>query len=156
MFGQPENNPKSLRVIKTARSIEEMNDAVSEGYRPLIRQVKPSKKIHNMIAVYQHNETGEVMVIGDCRAMPSEGYTMVLDFFNYYQYSFPEPFAAYLIPNDLENGETVWLDDLIEDVVAVFGNQGWNPRLESCEAIWLNKDFKILFDPKKDAPVLIG
>ena len=156
MFGQPENNPRSLRVINTARSVEAMNIAASEGFRPLIQKVKPSKDVHNMVAVYQHKETGEVKVIGDCRMFPGEEYTEVLSFFNYYQYSFPEPFAAYLLPSDLEEGENVWLDDVIEDVVAVYGNQGWHPRLESCEAIWLKGRFKLLFDPKKDAPVFIG
>ena len=156
MFGQPKNNPRSLRVIHTARSVEEMNSAASKGFRPLVKKVEPSKNIHNMIAVYQHNETGEIQVVGDFRSFLGEEYTRVIDFFNYYQYSFPEPFAAYLIPEDLEEGENVWLDDVIEDVVAVYGNQGWHPRLESCEAIWQKGQFKLLFDPEKDAPVLIG
>lgn len=155
MFGQPENNPDDLRVVKTARSAEAINAAAKEGFRPLVKPVEPSKEIHNMVAVYQHRETGEIEISGDCRWGPGEDYVPVLPFRYYYPYSFPEPFAAYLLPSDLAEGERVWLEDVIEDIVAVFGNQGWHPRLESCEAIWLDGDFKIQFDPEKDAPHLL-
>ena len=156
MFGQPENNPSKLRVIKTARTQEAINEAAKEGFRPLVKPVKPSKKIHNMVAVYQHRETGEIEISGDCRMEYGEEYECVLPFRNYYPYLFPEPFAAYLVPADISEDERVWIEDVIEDIVAVFGNQGWHPRLESCEAIWSKGEFKIQFDPKKDAPKLIG
>lgn len=156
MFGQPENNPNSLRVVKTARTAEAINAAANEGYRPLLKAVKPSRDIHNMVAVYQHRQTGKIELSGDCRWGPREDYECVLPFRRYYPYSFPEPFAAYLLPPDLAEGERVWLEDIVEDIVAVFGNQEWHPRLEACEAIWKNGDFKIQFDPKKDAPRLIG
>ena len=74
----------------------------------------------------------------------------------YYQYKFPSPFAAYLVPPDIAEEEAVWLKDVIEDIVAVFGNQGWHPRLESSEAIWINGEFVITFDPEADALRLIG
>jgi hypothetical protein len=156
MFGQPENNPNNLRVVKTGRTMETINAAAKEGLRPLVKPVEPSKTIHNMVAVYQHRDTGEIEVAGDCRWRPGEDYKCVVPFRHYYPYSFPEPFAAYLLPPDLMEGERVWLEDIIEDIVAVFGNQGWQPRLESCEAVWTKGDFKVQFDPKKDAPRLIG
>ena len=93
----------------------------------------------------------------DCRCGPEDDkFECVLPFRHYYQYSFDSPFAAYLVPRELENGQRVWLDDVIEDIVAVYGNQGYHPRLESCEAIWQNGDFEIQFDPKNDAPVWLG
>lgn len=156
MFGQPQNNPDNLRAIKTARTAEAINAAIKEGFRPLVRPVEPSQEIHDWVAVYQHRVTGEIEVSGDCRWGPGEDYELVLPFRSYYPYNFPEPFAAYLLPSDLAEGERVWLEDIIEDIVAVFGNQGWNPRLESCEAIWTKGNFKILFDPEKDAPRLVG
>lgn len=156
MFGQPENNPHNLRVVTTARTTEAINEAAKEGFRPLIKPVTPSPDIHNMVAVYQHRKSGEIELSGDCRSVPGNGYECVLPFRTYYPYSFPEPFAAYLLPTDLEEGERVWLEDIIEDIVAVFGNQGWQPRLDSYEALWIGGDFKIQFDPEKDAPLLIG
>lgn len=156
MFGQPQNNPNNLRVVHTARTMETINAAAKEGYRPLVKAVTPSPEIHEMVAVYQHRETGEIQLCGDCRIMPGEEYERVLPFRTYYPYHFPAPFAAYLLPPDLAEGERVWLEDIIEDIVAVYGNQGWHPRLEASEATWTKGDFKIHFDPKKDAPRLIG
>lgn len=156
MFGQRENNPSNLRVVKTARTVEAINAAAKEGFRPLVRAVDRSPDIHNMVAVYQHRETGEIELSGDCRWEPGDAYARVLPHRTYYPYHFPEPFAAYLLPPDLHEGERVWLDDIIEDIVSVYGNQGWHPRLEACEAVWTKGDFKIDFDPKKDAPRLIG
>ena len=156
MFGQPKQNPRDLRIIKTARSAEAINLAAKEGFRPLVKPVKPSSAIHNCISVYQHRETGEVEVSGDIRCGPGKEYDQVLPFRPFYPYSFPAPFAAYLLPADLTDGECVWLEDIIEDIVAVYGNQGWCPRLEACEAIWKDGDFIIQFNPDKDAPRLIG
>lgn len=156
MFGQLDNNPDGLPVIKTARTLDAINAAAKEGFRPLIKPVVPSDKIHNMVAVFQHRVTGEVTLCGDLRMKFGEDYECVIPFHTYYPYSFPEPFAAYLVPSNLGNGQRVWLEDIIEDIVAVFGNQGWHPRLEACEAIWTGGEFEVQFDPDKDAPLLIG
>jgi hypothetical protein len=156
MFGQPKNNPKNLRIVKTARTEDAINEGAREGYRPLVKPVRPSQKIHNQIAVYQHRHTGEVKVSGDSRVAPGGEYVCVVPNRNYYPYQFPAPFAAYLLPADLIEGERVWLEDIIEDIVAVYGNQGWCPRLEACEAIWSMGDLLIQFDPEKDAPKMIG
>ena len=76
---------------------------------------------------------------------------MVLDFTFYYPYSFPSPFAAYLIPRDIKIGEKVFLEDLIEDYIGASWNQGDTYRLESCEAVWNGKDFDIQYDPSQRA-----
>lgn len=156
MFGQPVK-PNNLRVINTARTTEEINDAAKKGFYPLIKPVVPSPDIHNMVAVFQNKQTGEIQLSRDVRwSLDGGDYERVLDYHHYYPYSFPEPFAAYLVPLDIAEGERVWLSDVIEDIVSVFGNQGWHPRLEACEAIWANGDFTIQFDPDTDAGVLIG
>ncbi len=156
MFGQPENNPNNLRVVKTARTLKAINKGAKEGYRPLVKPVEPGEDICNMVAVYQHRETGKIELSGDLRSNFGDEYECVLPHRHYYPYCFPEPFAAYLVPDDLAEGEMVWLEDIIEDIVAVFGNQGWQPRLEAGEAIWINGDFSVQFDPDTDAPQLIG
>jgi len=156
MFGQPENNPNNLRVVKTARTTESINRAAKKGLRPLIKAVEPSPDIHNMVAVYQHRDTGEIELSGDYRWGPGEDYDCVLPHRTYYPYHFPEAFAAYLLPPDLKEGEHVWLEDIIEDIVAVWGNQGFNPRLDACEATWTDGAMKIQFDPENDAPYLVG
>jgi hypothetical protein len=150
------NNPDGLRIINTARTLKKINAAATAGLWPLVKPVIPSPEVQEMVAVFQNKVTGEIKLSGDCRSHFGDEYECVMDYTDYYPYHFPEPYAAYLIPTDLQEGERVWLDDVIEDIVAVFGNQGYRPRLDSCEAIWEQGNFRILFDPKKDAEVWIG
>lgn len=155
MFDQLIPDP-DLRIIKTARTMETINEAARQGFRPLIKKVEPSPEIHYMVAVFQHRRTGEIELSGDCREVFGEEYEMVVPYQTYYPYQFPSPFAAYLLPKDLIEGERVWIEDVIEDIIAVFGNQCYQPRLESCEAIWKDGDFEILFDPEEDAHHWVG
>lgn len=152
---------KKLRVIKTARSVEAINMGAKEGYWPLIKKVIPLDKIRTKYAVYQDSVTGEVTVIGDYRMSapcwtPGATNEKVIDWTFYYPHSFESPFAAYLIPNDLEVGELVFVEDLIEDIVGTTWNQGDCYRLESCNAKWNGKELEIQFDPKVDRMNLIG
>jgi hypothetical protein len=103
MMEDDENkNPKGLRMIKTARTEEAINQAAREGFLPLVRQVKPSKKIRSKFCVWQNLATREIEVVGDFRSERFDvGWKKVIDWTNYYPHSFPEPFAAYLIPRDL-------------------------------------------------------
>lgn len=141
------------RVIQTARTENAINEAVERGLFPLLKPVIPSKDIHFMYGVAQDPVTGRMRVLGDVRQDLSE---LVIKFHLYYPYNFPSPFAAYLLPPDLVLGETVWLDDLIEDVVAIHGNQGYSPRLACGPALWNGSDFDLLFDSGKDAQHWIG
>ncbi len=152
---QPKQNPNNLRVVHTARTEDSINNAAKEGFIPLVKPVIPSKDIHYMTSVYQDPATGEIETSGDCRCQP-QGKVKVISHTLYYPYHFPAPFAAYLIPPDIRPGTRVWLNDVIEDIVAVYGNQGYHPRLKWCEATWNGDEFIIDFDPEKDAPRLIG
>lgn len=137
-------NAQELRVIRTARTKDEINKAARDGYFPLIKKVSPSPEIRSKFAVYQNPESGEIAVVGDYRARG--GGDEVIGFTYYYPHNFPSPFAAYLIPPDLKIGEIVILEDLIEDLVGDFWNQGDVYRLKSCEAMWDGKDFIIQYD----------
>ena len=153
--GQPKDAPGTRRIIRTARTLEEINTAARNGFRPLIVPVKPSPEIHHMMAVYQNPATGEIELSGDVRHQPKH-MTKVMDYTTYYPYCFPNPYAAYLLPPDLRRGEEVWLEDVIEDIVAIHGNQGYSPRLTAAPAKWWVTYFRILFDPDRDAPRWIG
>lgn len=149
------DNPENLRVIKTARTELAINAAAKKGLRPLVKLVKPSSKVQAKVGVFQDPKTGEIHVTSDYRSAGRRD-TMVIDWTYYYQYHFPNPFAAYLLPQDIAIGEEVWLEDLIEDVVAQWGSQGHNPRLPAAPAIWNGSQFEIQFDEQRDAPRLIG
>lgn len=132
-----------VRTIRTARTEAEINRAAREGYFPLLKKVKRSKKIHSKFAVRQSSKTGEIEVIGDFRGGSAdlEDAKMVIDFTSYYPHNWPSPFAAYLLPPDLKKGERVFLEDLIEDHVQSRWNQGDAFRLMSCHATWNGEDF---------------
>jgi hypothetical protein len=153
MHGERKKSNPKLRTIKTARTLAKINAGAQRGFFPLMRPVKPNPEIRVKYAVFQNPETGEIVVSGDYRYFGqdrSKGpLTRVLGWTYYYPYSFPSPFAAYLLPPDLEVGEHVWLEDLIEDIVGETWNQGNKYRLKSAEAIWNGKDFEIQFDDKQ-------
>ena len=141
-------NYGDLRVIKTARDEQSINQAVEEGFFPLIKPVLPSNEIRSKYAVFQNPETGEIRVTGDLRARNREpGFEEVIGFTFYYPHSFPSPFAAYLLPADLKVGERVYLEDIIEDIVGRRWNQGDTYRLNAYEAIWNGEGFEIQFQP---------
>ena len=54
-------NNKKLRIIKTARTEEDMNKAVLKGYWPLVKRVVPSPDIKSPFYVYQNKKTGEII-----------------------------------------------------------------------------------------------
>ena len=149
-------NPNHLRVIKTARSERAINKAARGGFRPLVKKVTASPEIRSKFAIWQNKETGEIEVVGDFRSsFNSEDWDPVIDWTSYYPNHFENPFAAYLLPVDLEVGERVILEDLIEDLVGMVWNQGNVYRLESAEAIWNGFDFEIQHS-RKDAAFVVG
>ena len=148
---------RELRVIHTARTESEINKAARDGYFPLVKKVSPSPEIRSKFAVYQNPETGEISVTGDYRSRMvnrGTGLIEVIGFTNYYPHKFASPFAAYLIPPDLQIGEVVILKDLIEDLVGDRWNQGDVYRLESCEAEWNGKEFIIHYDESKVSSIV--
>jgi hypothetical protein len=147
-----ENNINGLRVIKTARDEESINEAARNGFFPLVKKVIPSPEIRSKYSVLQNRKTGEIKVIGDYRAIspfPDENekeFEQVIGWTFYYPYSFESPYAAYLIPRDIKIGERVFIEELIEDYIGSSWNQGDCFREWSCEAIWTGSDLEIQYD----------
>jgi hypothetical protein len=155
--------PEGLRTISTARSIEAMNAGVKAGLRPLVQQVKPRPEIRSKMKLFQDKRTGEVVASGDFRSNGSmiiggrsEEMQELTDWVWYYPHHQDLPFAAYLLPADLEIGERVWLEDVIEDLISGRWNQGDTYRLRHCEAIWNGEKFELQFSADRDLRIMIG
>ena len=153
---------KELRIIKTARTKDSINQAAKEGFRPIVKKVEPSDRIKSQYAVMQNKTTKEIIVIGDHRStrfdprlLPKDNFEMIVDWSYYYPYKFESPIAAYLVPEDIEVGERVMLEDLIEDY-PTSGGQGNVYRLTSCEAIWNGEEFEIKIEPKRSVVRSMG
>jgi hypothetical protein len=189
---QKENNNKEqqeLRIIKTARSEKAINEAVEQGFWPLVKPVIPSPDISVKFAVTQNKNTGKITVVNDFRLtdiplvkpvaefspplqqdvkdidpiFPIPEYVTrdvdavpVIEWTFYYPYNFESPFAAYLVPPDLQVGEIVMLEDLIEDEIGGEWNQGDTYRLASCMAIWDGKEFILQLDPDRIRVMRVG
>ena len=155
LLGKPKVDNAKPRIIKTARNMESINSAAKQGYWPLVKEVKHSDEIKSKIVICQHKKTGEIIGFGDLRRIHSrpKGYEWVTTAWSYP--CFESPYAAYLIPKDIEVGEKVMLEDLIENYVGWCWNQGDAARIESCEAIWNGEDFDILYK-KQDRRCVVG
>jgi hypothetical protein len=136
---------------------------VKRGFTPIIQPVVQSPKIRSKFAILRNKSTGHFEVIYDFRA---KGYSLfadleseietVIGFKNYYPHHFENPYAAYLIPADIEVGETVWIEDVIEDIVQGSWNQGDTFRLNCCEATWDGTELIINFKPRRDNTIMVG
>ena len=153
---------KELRIIKTARTKDSINQAAREGFRLVVKKVEPSDRIKSQYAVMQNKTTKEIVVIGDYRStrfdprlLPKDNFEMIIDWSYYYPYKFESPIAAYLVPEDIEISERVMLQDLIEDLPRL-GGQGNIYRLASCEAIWTGEEFEIKIEPKRSGVRVMG
>lgn len=152
----PRENIHGLRTIKTARTEQAINEAARAGFRPLVKSVKPSKEIRVVVCVWQDLVTGEIRTLCEPHvAVPPPGWKEVVKPTAYYPYHFPEPFAAYLIPPDLQPGERVWVEDLIEDLIGTTWNSN-NSRLPSSEAVWDGTHLKIDYAPDRDRSFVVG
>ena len=150
---------KELRIIKTARGIEDINKAADMGFIPLVKKLKPLKKLFRTTGIFRNKNTNKIEEAEDYVVYRQYGkitsyededeWELVVPFYSYYPYKFDSQYAAYLIPHDIEKGEKVILEDLIEDY---YGGSFWSHhiRVESLQAIWTGEDFSILYDPKTD------
>ncbi|PZX55535.1 hypothetical protein [Algoriphagus chordae] len=67
-----------LRIIYTGRDEQQINDAVQSGFYPLMKKVTPSPEIFTKYSVFQHKDTGKVLVSGDFRIHPDSNWKQVI------------------------------------------------------------------------------
>lgn len=146
-LGHKNPNDENLPVIRTARSLQAMEDAFQRGFRVVVKQAGPVSDIGSKYKVYQHRLTGEIWWTGDYRTeAPSHSsvadWELLADWFHH-RPDLPFPFAAYLVPRGLKAGSRVYLEDVIENVPIAFWNQGDSDRLVSCKASWDGDEFEL-------------
>ena len=161
MIWKNADNKNNLRVIKTARDQQSINEAAAKGYWPLVKVLKANPLLQSKVKILQNPKSGIIEAIGDYRQVrwlreDETNLEPVTDWIYYYPHNFPNPFAAYLIPKDIIIDERVFVEDLIEDFIGASWNQGSNYRLPSCEAIWDGKDLVIQYEPNLHRRDFIG
>lgn len=128
-----------LRVIRTARTLDDMNRAARVGYRPLVVISNREESISKYCSLYQNSETGEVGEDLFVRRAPEPPW-IELGTPEYYPSATVHNYAAYLIPHDLDPGERIFIEDVIEDFAGdVIFHQ--TQRVKSSPAIWTGRRF---------------
>jgi hypothetical protein len=147
-----------LRVIRTARGLDEIRRQTTPELRPLVVEVPESEGIQ--MSIWQHRKTGEVKIATDMRYPPMIGcplsdsphWRMVLGWQRYSSGhrtgSDNIPIAAYMIPADLKPGEMVLVEDTIELVKASVNiSQGGVRGYTSAPAVWTGEGFDFCVPP---------
>jgi hypothetical protein len=126
------NNHSSLPVINTARDIDAINRAVSEGYTVVIEPTKPNDAPESKVCLIQI-ENGLYKI---------EGYDLRSPVWMDSQTTYlksggnDSPFSAYIIPRNFPANTKVFITDIIEHRISSSWNQGDKYRLNSGEALW--------------------
>lgn len=143
-----ERTEPQRRTLRTARTLDEMNFAVANGFKLVFRRTASGEGVHLQLAVFRHVETGQILMTDDARFRPgswdgSNAYESVLDYFQYQPPGPALPVAAYVIPPDLPAGEEVFLEDAIEDLICQMP-QDTAERMSGWWAVWDGEDLKFL------------
>ncbi len=149
---------EKLRIIKTLRGQESIDTAIAKGTNLIFRKVEPFSTVKGKYCILKNKSNGLNFKIYDFRDSKnhSDKYEIVKDWtYVYHHYNFPQE-AAYVVPDDIKEGEIVLIEDLIENFLSYRDNQGGSMRLKSCEAIWKNNDLQIQYDPDKDCEYAVG
>jgi hypothetical protein len=133
----PSGNDDGFVVIKTARTLFDIERARRCGFWPVVKLINYDTDIMNSkFQVEQNVESGEIKFIGDYRESTKKGWEVVVPWTNYYQYYQSIPIAAYLIPKGLPAGSAVLVPDPIEDIYGGSWNQGNCWRAENVPGVW--------------------
>ncbi len=150
-----------LHVIKTARSIAEMEEGWRDGFWPLMYFCGTPNKIGQHLVVYQNKKNGQIWTSGDARrrvpdpescSEPDYPWELVFDWF-FYRSDHPFPLAAYLLPKNLTVGTKVYLEDVIEDYPDKIGPQGFSKPVCASPAIWDGTKFTLVVPMR---PPIVG
>ncbi len=147
-----------LRRIKTLRGRKSIDKAIASGAKLIFRHVEPFSALKGKYCILKNKQSGRQFEIYDFRdeRAYSDEFEIVKDWtYQYEKYDFPKE-AAYVIPVDIQEGEIVFVDDLIENFLGYHYNQGGSARLKRGKAVWKNNDLQMLYNPDIDCVRVVG
>ncbi len=158
LWKRKSNDKVEFRCIKTIRGQKNIDRAIKKGNYLIHRKVEPFSEVIGKYAIVKNKKTGKEYKITDFRDEKgySDQYEVITDWtYLHHEHNKPKV-AAYVIPNDIRDGEIVIVKDLIENFIGYQHNQGIAIRLNSCRAIWKNGDLEIQYDPDIDCISAVG
>jgi len=156
-IGVSTKNTDDLPVIRSLRSLEAMQSSLAKGETLLFSDTGERSNFGaEKYIVYQHKKTQKLLWSTDYRSsapLDKNGepnlteWTLIRDWF-FVRPDRPFPFGAYVIPNGVEPGTRVFVEDVIEDSLQETGSQGSSERRVSCTATWNGETLEL--DPPED------
>jgi hypothetical protein len=137
---------ENLRVIKTIRGARAIKAAKEMGLKLIELRAEVSDQFKVKYKKMKDKLTGKIITLGDFREdhyFRKSRYKTLVDWTSKNPSKFFSPFAAYIIPKDLESGERVLINDVITNHVSGSWNQGDVYRLSKSEATWNGRGFVI-------------
>ena len=157
-FWRKKLNNTEIRIIKTIRGKKVIKKALEQNIKIIIKNVEPFQTVSGKYCIVKNKKSGKTHKLYDYRNPKAwdDAYEIITYWtYEYKNHEYPND-AAYVIPNDIKEGEIVFIKDLIENFIGYTHNQGYSSRLNSCKAKWINEDFKILFNPEKEKVRAVG
>ena len=138
-------NTKNLPVVQTVFNTYELNNAIEEGFKTIVvkRKSNPQLKLESMI--FRNINSGEYAQATG-RSMNVQ-YATTLEYpedeweLIHKQTGYARPsslitnWGAYVLPKDIKVGDRVYIEELIEDIVASAFWHSVSPA-DDAEAIW--------------------
>lgn len=160
--GHSSSNFLDLPIILTLRNLPAMESAQKKGFRLVFKDTgEDTNNGEEKYVLYQNRRTGALWWSSDYRnSRPeAEGASSDYDWEIVRSWFFarsdrPFPLAAYAVPQNIEPGERVFVEDLIEDSFSEIWNQGNAERRKSGSATWTGKD--LVIDPPDNISMMVG
>ena len=138
----------SYRNITTVGDLSSISEGAQAGFIPVIIPRRQHPSLYIVSHYYQHIETKEVRLFNNTDV--DGGFFPLFDL-QHYPYSYQSRVGAYMVPTDIQIGEVVWIEDLIEDFIGSV--RYFAKRLCSAPAIWDGERFVILYSRKYDVQI---
>lgn len=135
------NADQPPRQIETARSLDAINTAVKAGFRTVLKAACPAPPFYTQDVLMRHRDTGLYQLKSYLKPKIDAAWQTVKHL-RYCPPRFAKPFAAYVVPEDIQIGERVYIADVIEDLLGSIDSEtGSELRLNHTYGRWNGKDF---------------
>ena len=126
---------KNLRIVETVYSIESANEFIEKGNIVIFETMKANEELYSDTYIYKNVKTGHFLEAPSrkyfkyqrrgflagkkvCIELPESEFEEVSKVSTYARKRTLElKCAAYVLPNNISIGETVYVKDLIEDII---------------------------------------
>lgn len=151
-------NKNELRIVQTIYNVSDLNAATRNGLLTLVKNIEPNANLYYRELLLKNFETGEYVTVpsrqfavqyGKTKTFPENEWQLIT---SYTKYARPkrlsQKWAAYVLPEKPKLGERLFIEDIIEDILA---DRFWYKTIiaQSGEAVWNGADLEIDMEPIK-------